>query len=366
MATDKLNAAEIAARLVPLNALSPRLQRDLLRKASIITYDEGKIIFKEGNKDHFSFYLLEGEVQLESKGQKRSAITKDSPAAKYPIAQLQPRRYSAKAATRVTMMLLNRHLVDKMIVLQEKEQADNTAADHTTGTSVSELSSHDGSAETTEEDWMAIMLQSELFGKIPTANIYKLFEVMKPVEAKAKQVIVKQGDKGDSYFVIKTGKCAVVQQASKNTPPKQMATLSPGDSFGEESLISSGARNASVVMLTAGSLMQLSKQDFENLIRKTALETVSFAAAEKLVKEKGARWLDVRFPSEVGDNPLQNSLNVPFYTLRKNFRKMERDKQYIVCCDTGERSASAAFLLVQNGFNACYLSGGLQSVEQSE
>ena len=361
MADNPKPSLEAINKLIPLNSLAPKLRKDLLRKASIVRYEEGKIIFKEGNKDHFSFYLLDGTVKMEAKGQVRSTLTPKSEAAKYPVAQLQPRRFTAKAASKVTMLLINRHLVDKMIVLQEKEQSEQTLAEQ--GTSVEVLSA-DGESSQEEGDWMARMLQSELFSKIPTANIYKLFEVMDPIDAKAKQAIIKQGDEGDSYFVIQSGRCAVVQQTSKNTPPKQLATLGPGDSFGEEALVSKGARNASVVMLTNGTLMKLSKKNFEDLIRKTALESVSHKVATKLIEEKGAKWLDVRFPSEVSDNPLEGSLNIPFYTLRKNFSKLDRSKQYIACCDTGERSASAAFLLVKNGFSACFLSGGLQSVEQ--
>lgn len=357
----KPSSMEIIRQLVPLNTLAPKLLKDLLRKASIMRYDEGKVIFKEGNKDHFSFYLIDGEVKMEAKGQVRSVLTRESEAAKYPIAQLQPRRFTAKAATRTTMLLINRHLVDKMMVLQEKEQAEQTMAEQ--GTSVEVLSSE---GEQDEEDWMARMLQSELFSKIPTANIYKLFEVMEPIDAKAKQPVVKQGGVGDSYYVIKSGQCAVMQQTSKNTPPKQLAKLGPGDSFGEEALVSKGTRNASVVMLTDGSLMKLSKKNFEELIRKTALEAVSYKVATKLIEEKDAKWLDVRFPSEISENPLEGSLNVPFYTLRKNFSKLDRSKQYIVCCDNGERSSSAAFLLVQNGMNACFLEGGLEAIEQAD
>jgi len=100
------------------------------------------------------------------------------------------------------------------------------------------------------------------------------------------------------------------------------------------------------------------------MISKPALATVSYAEAEKMVGSDEAVWLDVRFPSEAEANPLKGSLNIPFYLLRRNLSKLDRKKRYVVCCDTGERSSTAAFLLTQEGLNSCYLDGGLQASKQ--
>lgn len=346
--------------LVPINSLSPRYQQQVLRQGNLLEFKANSYLFKEGARDHFSYYLLEGAMQMEQKGQVQNVVEENGKAALYPLAQLQPRRFTAKATKPSLVLAINRHLLDKVIVLQEKEQADKGDDGAGARTMISVQTIGDDQESESEEDWMVKMVQSELFSKVPTSNIYKLFEVMKPIEAKAKQVIVRQGEEGDSYYVIQAGRCAVIQKITPGKPPIKLAELGPGDSFGEEALVSKGARNASVVMLEDGRLMQLSKKDFSELLIRPALNGVNGKKAGELISG-GAVYLDVRFPSEFSANPIKGSLNVPLNILRKKIGKMDREKSYIVVCDNGARSSTAAFLLAQRGFDAYFLQGGLQA-----
>jgi hypothetical protein len=52
-------------------------------------------------------------------------------------------------------------------------------------------------------------------------------------------------------------------------------------------------------------------------------------------------------------------MNIPLATIRNNYSRLDKARRYIVYCDTGRRSAAAAFLLVQRGFDAAVLEGGL-------
>ena len=314
----------------------------------------------------FSIYLLQGTLSTESTVQASGEISSDSETAQYPLAQLQPRRFTAKSNGESIVCMINRNLLDKMIILQEKEQADASGEDnegdmsvHTLAASKSEL---DG-----QEDWMAKMLQSELFAQIPIANMYKLFEAMAERRCQAKEVVVRQGDKGDAYYVIRQGRCAVVQKPKVGNLVK-VAELGVGDSFGEDSLVSKGIRNASIVMLTDGVLMRLGKPDFDDLIAKPTLKAVKYKDARKIIDEEDGIWIDVRFPSEIKAlaSPEGECVNVPIYLVRKRMREgqLDKEKQYVVCCDSGERSSTAAFLLKNKGYNACYLDKGLNSIQE--
>ena len=345
-------------RLVPLASFSPGHQKEVLKNANLRTYLPGRFIFKQGSEDHFCFYLLEGELALIADGEVSSKIDQNSESSFYPLAQLVPRRYSALAQTEVTVLSVNKHLLDKVSILQsqktgKKGQPESLQVVDLGKTQVEE----DG-----EEDWMVRMLHSELFSKIPTANIHRLFSLMKPMQVKPRQVIVRQGEAGDHYYVIKKGRCAVLQKIALNKPLVKLAMLETGDSFGEESLLSKSRRNASVVAMMPGTLMCLLRRDFDELIKKPVLKSVLYKEAKKMVEEEKAVWLDVRFPSECRDSPLKKSLNMPIYLLRKKLSELKQDKKYIACCDNGERSSTATFLLAQNGFDVYHLKGGIQKI----
>ena len=352
---------EQLAQMVPINALWGKLQNEITKNTNIVNHEKGSYVFKQGSSDNFAIYLLEGILHMEANGQAQSTVTPESDTARYALAQLQPRRFSARAKTDVVVAMINRSLLDKLIILQEKEQADSKLGE-TGDVSVHTIAQGRESGEE-EEDWMAKMLQSDLFSKIPTANMYQLFEVMNEMPVEPKQVIIRQGEQGDSYYIIRKGKCAVVQKTAPGKPLIKVAELGIGESFGEESLVSKGMRNASVVMLVGGTLMRLGKSDFDNLIIKPSLSAIKQSEAEKIVEE-GGMWLDVRFPSEIKETPTPSgeSQNIPIYLLRKKIPSLDKEKKYVAICNTGERSSTAAFLLTQSGYNASYLKNGLQSL----
>jgi rhodanese-related sulfurtransferase len=115
-------------------------------------------------------------------------------------------------------------------------------------------------------------------------------------------------------------------------------------------------------MMTDGSLMRLSKEDFRKLLNEPMLDWVNYAEAKELVAG-GAQWLDVRLPSEFENFHEADALNVPLYFIRLKLNKLDKDTSYIVCCDTGRRSSAAAFILNERGFTTKVLKGGLNTTD---
>ena len=175
---------------------------------------------------------------------------------------------------------------------------------------------------------------------------------------KAGEVVIKQGGEGDYFYIIVSGKCAV----SRETPLKQegikLAELGVGDTFGEEALIAEAKRNATVTMLTDGVLMRLNKQDFRELMNEPLLQWVS---ASRRANRRQGRPLARRAAAERAPDPRDRGVAehpaVPDPPEALDARsRYARTSSY---CDTGRRSSAAAYLLVERGFDAYVLRGGL-------
>jgi rhodanese-related sulfurtransferase len=214
-------------------------------------------------------------------------------------------------------------------------------------------------------DWMTMMLRSEIFHRIPPSNIQQVFMRMEAVPVQAKETIIRQGEDGDYYYFIKQGH-ALVTHSTKSGKEIKLAELEAGTGFGEEALISDNKRNANVTMLTDGVLMRMGKEDFVALLKAPVLHTVDFAQAMEMHQGGKALLLDVRLESEYKNAHLPGSLNIPLYLLRIKARQLDRNKQYIVYCDTGRRSSSAAYLLNERGYDALYLDGGLRALSKED
>lgn len=352
MSEENAQLLEQLKTLIPINELPPNLQTRLFDRAQILEVKKSRFIFKQGDKDNYSYYLLDGEVELHANKALDSVIQSNSDRAKYALAQLQPRQFSAKAKTQLRILQIDRTVMDQLLLLAQ-EATVNPMLRESTEMEVDEV---DGADD--DGDWMTQMLQSELFARMPMANMHQLFALLEPIEKKAGEIVIQQGEPGEHYYIVSEGRCAVSRKPSPKSSDVKLAELKTGDSFGEEALISNSTRNATITMITDGSLMRLAKDTFIELIKKPTLQSLKFADAEALVNE-GAQWLDVRFPNEHQESSIKGSLNIPLNSIRLQIDKLDETKKYILFCDTGGRSSTGAFLLAERGFEVSFLEGGL-------
>jgi CRP-like cAMP-binding protein len=331
---------------VPPSALNAENFQELAGKAEVEELGSGKMIFKQGDADRKAIYLLEGEIELTAAGGVKTLVQAGTPVSKHPLANHQPRKHTAITKTPCKITRIDSDLLDILLTW-----------DQLSGIEVDEIAVEAGGEESGEDDWMTRILQSKAFLKVPPANIQAMFMRMEEVPVKAGDTIIKQGDDGDYYYIIKTGKCKVTR-ASKTGSELTLATLGDGDAFGEEALLTEAKRNANIVMTTNGVLMRLSKADFNALLREPNLKWVTNDEAEKMIKA-GAVWMDVRLESEHKNSGIPGSINIPVFMLRLKADTLDPAKKYILYCDSGRRSSAAAYLLTERGLDAYCLKGGL-------
>ncbi|MGB5179454.1 MAG: SUMF1/EgtB/PvdO family nonheme iron enzyme [Gammaproteobacteria bacterium] len=333
---------KLLQELVPLNALSAERFREVAEKIVIEEVLEGHYLFRKGDRDNQSIYLLEGKVNLVDGFRKvTSVVEAGSDISRYPIANLQPRSLSARAVKKVIIARVDSGLLDVFLTWDQSSTAEVVEID----------------AET-NKDWMTRMLQSDAFIKIPPSMIQSLLIKMEPLQVEAGTAIIRQGDSGDYFYTIHDGRCAVTRQDSPDGEEQVLAELGEGDCFGEDALVSDARRNATVTMLTDGLLMRLAKQDFVELLKNQLVKRVDYEQAVAMVDD-GAVWVDVRTADEYENGAFEDSVNIPLFRLRDELSELVYNSKYIICCDTGRRSESAGFLLSHKGFDVYVLEGGI-------
>jgi CRP-like cAMP-binding protein len=334
----------------PLDGLKAENLHALARKTQLRELDAGRALFKEGDTEKRTFYLVSGTIELRNDERVMASIRAGSPEARPPLAPGLPRKFTARALSDVTYIMIDSDLLDVLITWDQTGQYE-----------VAELN---GDKAAMTGDWMTALLQTKAFHRIPPANIQAIFMRMQRINYRARDVVIKQGTEGDYFYVVVSGKCVVTRETPLNKEGIKLAELGTGDSFGEEALIAEAKRNATVTMLTDGTLMRLGKQDFQTLLNEPLLQWVSYDQAKQVVAG-GGKWLDVRLPSEFQNLRIDDALNIPLYFIRLKLNALAKDIPYVVCCDTGRRSSAAAYILSERGFEAYVLKGGLSASAQS-
>lgn len=343
----------ILKAFVPASALNSENFQELAGKTFVEDVAAGKTIFKEGDTDRKSVYLVEGSADIVTSNGEKKTVVAGTDAAKHALANQQPRKATATATVDSQVVRIDSDLLDILLTW-----------DQLSGIEVDEIQVEEGPEEDMDEDgdWMTRILQSKAFMQIPPANIQAMFMRMQDVPVKAGDVIIKQGDEGDYYYIIKHGKCKVTR-TSKTGSELTLATLGDGDAFGEEALLSEAKRNANIVMTTDGALVRLAKEDFNELLKEPMLSWVTNEEADAMVSSGEAVWIDVRLESEYKNSNIEGSVNIPLFMLRLKAQTLDPEKQYILYCNSGRQSSACAYLLSERGLKVHCLKGGL--VERS-
>ncbi|QEP44928.1 cyclic nucleotide-binding protein [Ectothiorhodospiraceae bacterium BW-2] len=337
-------------QFVPLNELTEENLRDLAQKSAIQTIEADTPLFKRGQSDRKSIYILSGQVLLLAEDGGKEIVTGGTSRTRLPIDQHTPRKTTAIAKTEVRYLAIDSDYLDLLLSWEQSQSS-------------YQVEDIDSNHEEDDDDWMANLLQSEIFHRIPASNIQMVFMRMEPINYSAGEVVINQGDEGDYYYYIKRGSCEVTIRGKSGKNIK-VAELQAGRGFGEEALISNNKRNATVSMKTDGILMRLGKEDFAELLKDPVLHKMDFNSARQLLQQGSAQLVDVRLESEYKQFNLKGSLNIPLYLLRLKTSELDNGKQIITLCDNGKRSSSAAFLLNERGFNASYIDGGLLRIKE--
>ena len=338
---------DLLRQFVPFNGMSQRVLAELASQGEVVTLSNGEVIFRQGEDDPWLYFLLRGTVLIQQRGHAPSHILSGSETARYALARNRPRPFSAVAETALRMIRIDEHLLEARLGLDQA--------------TAYEVFEYEGSVD---PDWMLQVLANPTFRNVPPAHANAMFERFQPQACKAGEVIIRQGEPADHYYLIHTG-TAQVTRAAKDGTPLVLAELGPGDGFGEEALLTGDRRNASVTMTTDGSLMSLSKPDFDALLKAPLVKTVDLEETHRLLLA-GAQLIDVRLEDEYRGGTLRDSLNLPLYLLRLKAASLDPSRKYILFCQHEQRSSAAAFLLAQRGLDAYVLRGGLAAHQPHE
>lgn len=200
--------------------------------------------------------------------------------------------------------------------------------------------------------------RSPAFRRVPLECVEEALRRMSKKHAPAGTEVIRQGEQGDLFYVMTEGRAEVWQTGLYDDEPQKVADLGPGDTFGDEALVSGGTRSATVRVSTDAELLTLDKADYQALISQQLVEEVDASVAQTMLNA-GYRLLDVRYAEEHEDACIPSSTLIPLPELRARSGEIDKGQRWVVYCRSGKRSAVAALLLKQRGVQAVSLRGGI-------
>jgi len=113
-----------------------------------------------------------------------------------------------------------------------------------------------------------------VLGQLPQEKWDELARAVEDLVVAPGTVIFRQGDPGDKFYLIRTGRVRVFREdAGLET---ELSVLQAGDDFGEMALFMEEPRSATVAALEETRLMVLSKEQFQSILRDFPNVTFAF------------------------------------------------------------------------------------------
>jgi CRP-like cAMP-binding protein len=135
----------------------------------------------------------------------------------------------------------------------------------------------------------------ELFAGLPAARLGVVAQAAEVVRFGAREVIVRQGDPGDTVYALTEGTAEVwLEEAQKR--PVRLRTMRPGQVFGETAVLYQGPRSATIKAKTDVMTLKLAGPVFLELLRSTpelALR-VAVILAQRLASDRHVLVADAK------------------------------------------------------------------------
>jgi CRP-like cAMP-binding protein/predicted MFS family arabinose efflux permease len=107
-----------------------------------------------------------------------------------------------------------------------------------------------------------------VFEGAPRQSLEMLAAAMAEQDVPAGTAVVTEGEEADAFYVVRSGRLAVVSAGERGGPPARVNTLGPGDWFGEIGLLERIPRTATVQAETDGVVGRLAGEDFLGVLNQ--------------------------------------------------------------------------------------------------
>jgi CRP-like cAMP-binding protein len=331
------------------SGLSDSSLETLSEKVKTVNFSAGTEIIKEGTVGDSFYFVKEGRLEVTKKMKSGrtsvlSVIGSGQAFGEMALLTCSVRSSSVRAVTDVVLYELSKADFED-VILRETEFRQML---------------YDGVREHAYYNRIKALQPFEL---LSPDKMYVLMTRLTEKKCRPGEEIIVQGEKGDRYYIIKTGRVEVLKKKKGEEGYREIAVLGKGDGFGEEALIRDDPRNATCRAVEETTVLVLDKKDFDQIMKSSFVENIFPEEIALDTYLDDYVIIDARIPAEYEEEHIQGAINIPVEILREKCAGFDRSKRYITYCLNDSRGMVGAFLLRSRGFETKCLRGGVSGWE---
>ena len=111
-----------------------------------------------------------------------------------------------------------------------------------------------------------LLVNIPVFSGISPELFYKMEKTIKERKFSKGELIFREGDPGDAFYIIKSGAIEILKGDPSKNRQVRLAIRGEGDFFGEMSLLEDSPRFAYARAVRDSTVLEISREDFRNLV----------------------------------------------------------------------------------------------------
>ena len=199
----------------------------------------GDIIIKQGDIGDFFYILEDGKVNFEVNGKEVGSAEKRAVFGELALLYDTPRAATVRATTSCKLWKIDQQTFRFIMVASTKDD---------------------------DEKIYSTLRKVELFKEMSPDFFVKLSSSMTIKEYKSGELIIKKGDVGNTFYIVKDGRVSVTDIGFDPNSKFDDHELAEGGYFGERALLTGDRRAANITSLGPSTLLCLDRVDFEKII----------------------------------------------------------------------------------------------------
>lgn len=342
------DAQNVIQELRPINRLPEEAVAKLAELTDNLSVSAGVTVSNMVRESDYVHYLVEGTLGLVDSNNEKKILSAGSAECKTAIDRRLNGSVDLVAETNCFLARLPWSELENFLLQHAPDELSSSTLE------VKEILS------STCSDWMVRLLQSDLISMLPAANIQEVLASVDVLELSPGEVVINQGDDPDHFYIIEAGKFCVFRDIQSTGRQVELATLSTGDFFGEEALITGDKRGTSVKATTKAKLLKVHGEQFKKSIVEPTIARESLDEVHERLNN-GATLIDVRTSEQYKLGHVPNSINLVLQLLRINSNQLDKQSGYVVGAENQNAAAVATFLLRVRGFDVTCLNHPIAS-----
>ncbi|XP_059421809.1 cGMP-dependent protein kinase 1a isoform X1 [Carassius carassius] len=216
-----------------------------------VDYDKNSCIIKEGDVGSLVYVMEEGRVEVSKEGLKLCTMGPGKVFGELAILYNCTRTATVRTVTSVKLWAIDRQCFQTIMMR--------------TG-----LIKH--------AEYMELLKSVLTFRALPEQILSKLADVLEETHYEDGDYIIRQGARGDTFFIISKGKVTMTQEDCPGQEPVYLRSMGKGDSFGEKALQGEDVRTANVIAAESVTCLVIDRDSYKHLIG--GLEDMSNKSSE--------------------------------------------------------------------------------------